>query len=438
MVRNSSKTSHSSERHSLADLGLVVASSAAIVDNELGKKELPPLDDERFPVSFPLLSPEGSHARLELIYAALNIIRLASGPADYLANLTLQGFELGTISTVIRLHVLEYIPIGGTASFEELSSKTGIEKQLLTRLIRYSISAGFLSEQPPGHVRHNSVSSACLRDPNTHDHNLWNINCATPASLKLFESLQLDPTGTDGAKTGFSIAMAGPGKPLGTIWDYHANHPDVARQFQNYMASMPSMYVYDSRHLTQGFDWTQVKTIVDMGGSGGHFSMAIYDSYPHVKAAVQDIGDTVTTARAKLPPKYHKAITIEEHDFFQPQKTVADCYILRFILHNWSDDKVRDIIRNLTPALRPGVWVLVMDHVLPTEAHSVHPLTERIIRNMDITMLGLMAGRERTEEDYKRLLQGVDPRLELRSSICPVGSALTLLEFQVIGSSDNC
>lgn len=58
--------------------------------------------------------------------------------------------------------------------------------------------------------------------------------------------------------------MAEPGKPRGTMWDYHANHPDVAGQFQNYMASMPSMYVYDSGHLTQGFDWTQVNTIVDV------------------------------------------------------------------------------------------------------------------------------------------------------------------------------
>lgn len=166
--------------------------------------------------------------------------------------------------------------------------------------------------------------------------------------------------------------------------------------------------------------------------------MAIYDLYPHVKATVQDIGSTVTTARAKLPPKYHEAITIEEHDFFQPQQTVADCYILRFILHNWSDEKAQEIIRNLAPALRPGAWLLVMDHVLPTRPHEVHPLMERIIRNMDVTMLGLMAGRERTEDDYRRLLREVDPRLQLRSSNCPVGSALTLLEFRVIGSSENC
>ena len=90
MILNSNKNSHSSEHPSLVGLGLVVASSAVIVEDELSKKKLPPPDDERFPVSFPLLSPEGSDARLELISAALNIIRLASGPADYLANLTLQ------------------------------------------------------------------------------------------------------------------------------------------------------------------------------------------------------------------------------------------------------------------------------------------------------------------------------------------------------------
>lgn len=71
---------------SLSDLARVISSSAAVVDGELSDKDLPPLNDERFPVSFPLLSPEGSRARLELLSAAYTIFRLACGPCESLIN----------------------------------------------------------------------------------------------------------------------------------------------------------------------------------------------------------------------------------------------------------------------------------------------------------------------------------------------------------------
>jgi 6-hydroxytryprostatin B O-methyltransferase len=77
-----------------------------------------------------------------------------------------------------------------------------------------------------------------------------------------------------------------------------------------------------------------------------------------MKSTVQDVGEVITSSREQLPAKYAGSISFEEHDFFKPQKQIADCYILRFILHNWSDAKAQDIIRNLSPALRPGARVL--------------------------------------------------------------------------------
>ena len=82
--------SPSHEQHTLSDLASVIASNATVVDEELGSKGLPPLDDETFPSSFPLLSPEGSRARFELLSAALTLFRLASGPSEALDHVTMQ------------------------------------------------------------------------------------------------------------------------------------------------------------------------------------------------------------------------------------------------------------------------------------------------------------------------------------------------------------
>jgi hypothetical protein len=87
---------------------------------------------------------------------------------------------------------------------------------------------------------------------------------ATPVAIKLFESLQLDPSGKDETKTGVSVAMAEPGKPLPTLWDYHATHPNEERQFDNAMASTQSISIYECKHIARGFDWNKVQTIVDV------------------------------------------------------------------------------------------------------------------------------------------------------------------------------
>lgn len=174
-----------------------------------------------------------------------------------------------------------------------------------------------------------------------------------------------------------------------------------------------------------------------VGGNEGHVCMAICNSYPHIKAAVQDIPRVIASSHPKLPTKYAKAITFAEHNFFKPQQIVADCYILRFILHDWTNDKAKEIIRNLVPALRPGARVLIVEHVVPSvtgSARSKMPgYVQRLIHQMDIVMLSLLAGKERTEEHLERLVGEADSRLVLKSSCCPDGSALTVLEFQFTG-----
>lgn len=158
--------------------------------------------------------------------------------------------------------------------------------------------------------------------------------------------------------------------------------------------------------------------------------MAIINSYPHVKSTVQDLGEVIATSRQQLPVQYSELIQFVEHDFFQPQPVQADAYILRFIMHNWSDHEAKRIIGGLTPVLKPGVRVFIVEHIVP-EKGTVPLYVERIVRNMDVTMFGLLAGRERTAMDYARLLGSVDTRLKFEGCQCPEGSVSTIVEFKV-------
>jgi 6-hydroxytryprostatin B O-methyltransferase len=143
---------------------------------------------------------------------------------------------------------------------------------------------------------------------------------------------------------------------------------------------------------------------------------------------VQDIGEVIKSSAEALPAKYSKVVSFVEHDFFQPQSTVADCYLLRFILHNWSDAEAKKILASLYPALRPGARLIIVDNAMPvSEAPSY---VEKYIRNMDIGMYSLLAGRERTEADFVELAENADSRLRLESCHRPAGSIPSIFVFR--------
>lgn len=171
---------------------------------------------------------------------------------------------MGTIATLLRLSIPDHIPLGSSVSLETLSQLTSIDLDLLTRLIRYAISTGFLTEPEPGLIRHNALSAACTRDPNMRDSALWNVIVGAPGAIKMYESLQLDPTGRDNTKAGLSVAMEERGETRGTMWDYHALHPEDEVRFNNAMASTETVSVHACEHVVRGFDWSQVKTVVDV------------------------------------------------------------------------------------------------------------------------------------------------------------------------------
>lgn len=168
---------------------------------------------------------------------------------------------------MIKLGIPQSIPLGGSVSISSLAQTAQVEQQLLTRLVRYSIAAGFLSEKTPGHISHNSASSVCVRDENITDSIVSNLNVANPASVMMVEALKLNAAGTDAAKTPLSVAFAksadGVGQ-LGSMWDFLRDHPGEEVRFHNSMAATHSTSIYSCEHVARGFDWNQVKTVVDV------------------------------------------------------------------------------------------------------------------------------------------------------------------------------
>ncbi|PYI29049.1 hypothetical protein BP00DRAFT_458956 [Aspergillus indologenus CBS 114.80] len=152
-----------------------------------------------------------------------------------------------------------------------------------------------------------------------------------------------------------------------------------------------------------------------------------------VQDAAQVISQALSTAQAQTAINANNVvesqIAFQAHDFFHEQTVKgADVYLLRLVLHDWSDKYALQILRALIPALQPGAKVVVNERVVPGR-HEVHYLVEREARDYDMYMMAFQNARERTLEDWKALFGAADARFGLSAVHRPVGSALAVLEF---------
>ncbi|RAH64770.1 putative O-methyltransferase [Aspergillus aculeatinus CBS 121060] len=367
------------------------------------------------------MNGDASKARLAVIDASKRLVRLVTGPYDLFYDMMSEVFQVGAIRALMNFGIPQLIPLHEPLAAIVLELLSGLGRDPLRRLIRYTASYGFLQEVEPEMFGHTPPSALCVHDPVATRSCMWNLNVTFPVASKIYEGLKVDP-----------VVYASREKQITNIWDYHRSYPKLELGFHDYINATTRSAYYSSLHTVRGFDWLSVHTVVDIGGSSGHVSMALTEAYPHLHCIVEDLPDVISESRQTLPPAYADKVEYLAHSFFEPQPVAsADCFLLRFVLHNWLDEDVCRIIANLSPALRPGVWVLIADIVVP-EIGSSSGQVEAIVRYMDCRMLALLGGRERTKNDIVALVQGVDTRLVWKSCTHPEGSVASFLAFQCV------
>ncbi|KAL9085618.1 MAG: hypothetical protein Q9165_007518 [Trypethelium subeluteriae] len=191
--------------------------------------------------------------------------------------------------------------------------------------------------------------------------------------------------------------------------------PERAHVFADAMKWHATLPAFSIHHLVDSFPWgTGIDlTIVDVGGGFGHVSRALIDSKTSVKCIVQDALEVVKQGSSNVPDCLQGRIMFQAHDFFQKQPFAnADVYLLRLVLHDWSDKYAKMIIQALIPALKPGARIVVNDRVVPERCQTDY-LAEREARDYDMYMLAFQNAKKRTANDWKALFADADPRFQL-------------------------
>ena len=255
--------------------------------------------------------------------------------------------------------------------------------------------------------------------------------CLTP----LGESLR---TGAPGSARASILTFAGPtfsgplqdllysvqsGKPVFdkhhgmNVFEYLAQRPEEASLFSETMIGFHGM---EPSAVAAAYDFSPCETIMDVGGATGNLLTTILDRYPRPRGILFDMPHVVRDAPSLIQTRgLTERIRIEGGSFFDSVPAEADAYLLSHIIHDWTEDHCLAILGNCRRAMKPGARLLIIEMLLP-DGDAPHPG-----KILDVIMLSLAGGKERTESEYRALLEKAGFRL---TRVVPTESPVSVVE----------
>ncbi|WP_436764231.1 methyltransferase [Streptosporangium sp. V21-05] len=155
------------------------------------------------------------------------------------------------------------------------------------------------------------------------------------------------------------------------------------------------------REVPLAHDFSGARTVVDLAGGTGALLGTVLRDHPQARGILFDVPEVVANAPAHLERmEVLDRCELVGGDLFESVPEGGDVYLLSRILHDWDDDRCVRLLRNCAGAMAPGAELLVIERVVSADTHL--PLA------YDLHMMVMTGGRERTEEEYRTLLESAD------------------------------
>jgi hypothetical protein len=282
----------------------------------------------------------------------------------------------------------------------QLATATNTEPRSIYRLLRALASVGIFSE----------VSEQCFALTPL----ATTLKSDIPDSMRYVAMAQMGDdhslgwsNGLHSLKTGEIAFDALTGM---SVWDYYAQHPEAGQIFSQSMTSMGSAI---AQAVAATYDFSEFETIVDVGGAQGNLISAIVRSHPHLKGILFDLPEIMATVNADAN------IQPIAGNFFESVPSGGDAYLLRWIIHDWDDEKSLMILKNCHQAMPDRGKLLLVESIIPP-GNDFSPA-----KFIDLIMLLMAGGRERTEQEYRLLLRSSGFEL---TRVIPTPSMLSIIE----------
>src|SRR6185369_15607144 len=262
----------------------------------------------------------------------------------------------------------------GPKTVDELASATKMHAPSLYRVLRALSSIGFVSATADGRFAQTPLSETLVTD--------------APGSLRWFAVSELGQEHypawgnlMHSVKTG-EIAFD---NFFGAdVWKYFQQNPEDAAVFNN---SMSNMTAAANEAITSLYDFSQFGTIVDIGGGHGGLITAILKKNPEVKGMLFDAPEVIEGARPKIEAAgLSDRLETVAGNFFKSVPAGGDAYIMKWIIHDWDDEKSNTILRNCRSQMQANGKLILVDSVVP-ETDEPH-----FSKFIDLNMLVMTGG----------------------------------------------
>jgi O-methyltransferase domain/Dimerisation domain len=225
------------------------------------------------------------------------------------------------------------------------------------------------------------------------------------------KSLDQLPYSVQTGKTGFEKAF---GMPL---FEWLAKHPADASMFSE---TMVGFHGAEPAAVAAAYDFSKFETVVDVGGATGNLLATILGRHLEPRGILFDLPHVVFDAPALINASgLADRIRIEAGNFFESIPSGGDAYLFSHIIHDWSEAECLTILSNCRRAMKPNSRLLIIEMVLPS-GDTPHPG-----KILDMNMLAVTGGQERTELEYRALLDKAGFRL---TQVVPTNSAVSVVE----------
>jgi len=307
-----------------------------------------------------------------------------------------------------RLEIADVLARGPMTP-DAIARKVGAHGPYLRRVLRALASVGVFAEDQRGRFRLTPLAQTLRTD--------------RPGSLHAFICMTGDDYNwqawgalLDGVRQGTTPFQDVFGE---SVFSYLRERPEKDAEFS---ASMASISGTENAAIARAYPFGALGQLVDVGGAHGHLLATVLARHRKLRGILFDQPQVFAAAGRSgfiTAPAVRSRCETMGGDFFESVPAGADGYVMKYILHDWDDERCTTILRNCRMAMAEGGRVLVVDHVIPPGNGASWG------KLLDINMMAIPSGRERTREEFRTLFAAAGLRLK---RVVPTACPLSVLE----------
>lgn len=327
-------------------------------------------------------------------------------PTEALQQMIVGSWITQAIYVAAQLGVADLLK-DGSKSYHELATATGVDARSLYRVLRALASVGIFAEVNSGYFELTDLAE-CLQSDRS--------NSLRAYAIKSGQAWEWQPWGhlLESVKTGKPVFKNIFGME---IFEYLASDPSAAKIYNQAISSFSDK---QDEKIASGYNFSSICNLVEVAGGRGTLIASILKANLTMKGVLFDLPHVIEDARPMIETLgFQERCQLVAGNFFESVPTGGDAYLLRYIIHDWDDERAIAILKNCHQAMQPNGRLLLVEMVIPP---GNEPFYGKLL---DLQMLLNYGGRERTETEYQALLETAGFSL---TKILPVAPPVSIIE----------